>query len=52
MTLARTLALTPGGHHFLAPTADAVTLPPGLLARLEPAFARGVGHGLLGEEGG
>lgn len=47
MTLARTLALTPSGHLFLAPTADAVTLPPGLLARLEPAFARGVGHGLL-----
>jgi len=47
ITLARTLALTPSGHLFLAPTADAVTLPPGLLARLEPAFARGVGHGLL-----
>jgi len=47
MTLVRTLALTPSGHLFLAPTADAVMLPPGLLARLEPAFARGVGHGLL-----
>ncbi len=28
-------------------TADAVTAPPELSARLEPAFARGVGHGLL-----
>jgi hypothetical protein len=32
---------------LLVPATDAVTLPPELWARLEPAFARGVGHGLL-----
>jgi non-specific serine/threonine protein kinase len=47
MTTGRTPALTPNGHLVLAPPADAVTLPAELWARLEPAFARGVGHGLL-----
>jgi non-specific serine/threonine protein kinase len=47
MTTARTPTLTPSGHLMLAPAEDAVTLPPELSVRLEPAFARGVGHGLL-----
>ena len=47
MAAARIPALTPSGHLVLAPTADAVTLPPELSARLELVFARGVGHGLL-----
>jgi non-specific serine/threonine protein kinase len=47
MTEIHRLALTPRGHLVLAPATDAVTLSPELLARLEPAFARGVGHGLL-----
>jgi non-specific serine/threonine protein kinase len=47
MTPSRSPVLTPHGHLVLAPTADAVTLPPELSARFEPAFARGVGHGLL-----
>jgi len=47
MTESHRPAITPRGHLVLAPTADAVTLSPVLTARLEPAFARGVGHGLL-----
>ncbi len=47
MPTARTPALSPSGHLLLVPATDAVTLPPELWARLEPAFARGVGHGLL-----
>ncbi len=47
MTLSRSLVLTPHGHLVLAPTADAPDLPRDLSARLESAFARGAGHGLL-----
>ena len=47
MTPSRSPVLTPHGHLVLAPTADEVTLPPDLADRLEAAFARGVGHGLL-----
>ena len=47
MTTARAPALTPSGHLVLAPAADAVMLSPELSASLEPAFARGIGHGLL-----
>ena len=47
MTSSRRPLLTPQGHLVLAPTADAVALPAELSVRLEPAFARGVGHGLL-----
>ena len=39
------LALTPSGHLVLALTDDA--LPPIALHRLERAFGRGSGHGLL-----
>ncbi len=40
-------ALSPNGVLELRPTADAVALPPSLSRTLEPAFARGAGHGLL-----
>jgi non-specific serine/threonine protein kinase len=39
--------LTPHGHLVLAPTEDARPLPGELSDRLESAFARGAGHGLL-----
>ena len=39
--------LTPHGRLLLAPVEDAPPLPPGLARRLEEAFARGSGHGLL-----
>ena len=47
MTPGRRPVLTPQGHLVLAPTADAATLPSDLPGRLESAFARGAGHGLL-----
>ena len=47
MTANRRPILTPHGHLVLAPTADAVILAPDLSARLESAFDRGAGHGLL-----
>jgi hypothetical protein len=47
MTPSRSPVLTPHGHLVLAPTADGVTLPLDLYRRLESAFARGGGHGLL-----
>src|SRR5450631_3153129 len=47
MNPSRSPVLTPQGHLFLAPMADAVALPPELSGRLESAFERGVGHGLL-----
>jgi hypothetical protein len=40
-------ALTPQGHLMLAPTDEARTLPGNLQERLEAAFERGAGHGLL-----
>src|ERR1019366_7076962 len=39
--------LTPQGHLVLAPTDEARTLPGNLQERLEAAFERGAGHGLL-----
>ena len=39
--------LTPQGHLVLAPTDEARTLPDNLQERLEVAFERGAGHGLL-----
>src|SRR5205085_2241108 len=39
--------LTPRGHLVLAPADEARTLPGNLRERLEAAFERGVGHGLL-----
>src|ERR1700688_4807577 len=39
--------LTPQGHLVLAPTDEARTLPDNLQERLEAAFERGAGHGLL-----
>ena len=39
--------LTPHGHLVLAPADGAPTLPANLRDRLETAFERGVGHGLL-----
>jgi superfamily II DNA or RNA helicase len=39
--------LTPQGHLVLAPVDDVCTLPGNLQERLESAFERGVGHGLL-----
>jgi len=39
--------LTPQGHLVLAPTGAGVTLPGSLQERLEAAFERSVGHGLL-----
>jgi non-specific serine/threonine protein kinase len=39
--------LTPQGHLVLAPTHEARTLPGNLQERLEAAFERGAGHGLL-----
>ena len=41
------LALSPRGRLALKPTPDAIELEPALAARLEQAFARGSGHGLL-----
>jgi len=46
-TPARIPVLTPQGHLVLAPADEARTLPSDLLRRLESAFERGVGHGLL-----
>ncbi len=40
-------ALTPRGHLVLAPTDEARTLAANLQERLEAAFERGAGHGLL-----
>jgi superfamily II DNA or RNA helicase len=39
--------LTPQGHLVLAPTGETHTLPGSLQERLEAAFERGAGHGLL-----
>src|SRR5260370_31450458 len=39
--------LTPQGHLMLAPTDEAHILPDNLRDRLESAFERGTGHGLL-----
>ena len=39
--------LTPHGVLTLRPSSDAVSLEPNLGARLEKAFAKGPGHGLL-----
>ena len=39
--------LTPHGHLVLAPTDEARALPGNLQERLEAAFERGAGHGLL-----
>src|SRR5882672_2920411 len=39
--------LTPQGHLVLAPTDEARILPDNLRDRLESAFERGAGHGLL-----
>ena len=39
--------LTPQGHLKLAPTDEARILPDNLRDRLESAFERGAGHGLL-----
>ena len=39
--------LTPQGHLVLAPTDEARALPSNLQGRLEAAFERGTGHGLL-----
>lgn len=47
MSGSRGLIITPHGHVVLAPSAAAAPLPPELSGRLEAAFARGVGHGLL-----
>ncbi len=49
MTAARALVpiLTPHGRLFLAPADDAPALPDDLAHRLQAAFARGAGHGLL-----
>jgi len=46
-TAARIPVLTPQGHLVLAPADEARTLPSDLQHRLESAFERGVGHGLL-----
>src|SRR6266508_3489786 len=40
-------ALTPHGHLILAEDADAPALDPEFAQRLQDAFARGSGHGLL-----
>ncbi|MBA3700453.1 MAG: DEAD/DEAH box helicase [Planctomycetes bacterium] len=42
-----TLLLTPHGHLLLAPAVDAQAIPVVTSARLQAAFARGAGHGLL-----
>jgi non-specific serine/threonine protein kinase len=47
MTSNRIPLLTPQGHLVLAPVDEARTLPGNLRDRLESAFERGVGHGLL-----
>src|ERR1700680_4384865 len=41
------LALTPRGHLLFTVADDTLQLPPALSRRLERAFARGSGHGLL-----
>ncbi len=46
-TLNRIPILTPQGHLVLAPSDEARTLPANLRERLEAAFERGAGHGLL-----
>src|SRR5688572_6357205 len=45
--LALAPALTPRGHLHLEPSVEGARLDPDLTARLETAFARGAGHGLL-----
>src|ERR1700722_12696214 len=47
MTSNRIPVLTPQGHLVLAPTDEARVLPANLQERLEAAFERGAGHGLL-----
>src|SRR5207302_11370137 len=42
-----TIVLTPRGHLVLEPSEDAPQLDGQLASRLEAAFARGAGHGLL-----
>ena len=42
-----TLVLTPHGVLALRPSGDALAVAAVLVARLEAAFARGPGHGLL-----
>jgi superfamily II DNA or RNA helicase len=44
---ARTLALTPHGHLILAPSDGAPALADGVQRRVEAAFERGAGYGLL-----
>jgi hypothetical protein len=46
-TSTRISVLTPQGHLMLAATGEARTLPGNLQERLEAAFERGAGHGLL-----
>ncbi len=41
------MVLAPHGALALRPSDDGVALPPGLVAQLQAAFARGSGHGLL-----
>ena len=45
--VARVPALTPHGHLVLAPASDAHALPDDLQRRVEQAFRRGAGYGLL-----
>jgi len=47
MTASLTPVLTPHGHLLLAQADDAPELPEALSERLQRAFARGHGHGLL-----
>ncbi len=46
-TANRIPVLTPQGHLMLAPTDEARSLPDNLRDRLDAAFERGAGHGLL-----
>ena len=47
MTASLTPVLTPHGHLLVAQADDAPELPEALAERLQRAFARGDGHGLL-----
>src|SRR5271154_3484881 len=47
MSSNRVPVLTPQGHLMLAPTDEARILPDNLRDRLDAAFERGAGHGLL-----
>ena len=47
MTASLTPVLTPHGHLLLAQADDAPELPEAVSERLQRAFARGHGHGLL-----